>query len=87
VPEVDARASLDALVRFNRGSAKTHSGVWRDLAVRKRRTEVDAQIAPVAALGAEAGVDTPLTRRLIALIHDVEEGRRAQGWESLDALR
>lgn len=84
--EAGARASLDALVRFNRASAKTHSGVWRDLAVRKRRTEVDAQIAPIVTLGAAAGIDTPRTRRLVALIHDVEEGRRSQGRVTLDAL-
>ena len=39
-----ATASLDALVAFNRRSAKTHSGIWRDLAVRKRKTEVEAQL-------------------------------------------
>lgn len=81
-----AVASLDRLVAFNRKSAKSHSGVWRDLAVRKRKTEVDAQIAPIAALGAEAGVDTPLVRRLVELVHDVEEGRRPQSWETVDAL-
>lgn len=84
--EAGARASLDALVRFNRASAKTHSGVWRDLAVRKRRTEVDAQIAPIITLGAEVDIDTPRTRRLVALIHDVEEGRRSQGSATLGAL-
>lgn len=81
-----ASTSLDALVLFNRGSAKSHSGVWRDLAVRKRRTEVDAQIAPIAAIGAESGIDTPLTRRLVELIHDIESGNREQGWEALDEL-
>lgn len=84
--DADARATLDALVAFNRASAKTHSGVWRDLAVRKRRTEVDAQIAPIAALGAESDIETPLIRRLVDLVHDVEEGRRPQAWETLDAL-
>ena len=84
--DADARASLDALVAFNRGSAKTHSGVWRDLAVRRRKTEVDAQIAVIADLGAEVGVETPRVRRLVALIHDVEEGRRPQGWEAVGAL-
>lgn len=78
--------SLDRLVEFNRASAKTHSGVWRDLAVRRRRTEVDAQIAPIAEAGREAGVATPLVDRLVSLIHDVEEGRRRQGWATLDAL-
>lgn len=82
----EAHESLDRLVAFNRASAKSHSGVWRDLAVRRRKTEVDAQIAPIAELGAEAGVDTPLTRRLVGLIHDVEEGRRGQSWETLRAL-
>jgi 2-dehydropantoate 2-reductase len=85
-PEGAARASLDRLVTFNRGSAKSHSGVWRDLAVRRRKTEVDAQIAPIARLGAEVGVGTPLTLRLVDLIHDVEKGRRVQGAETLGAL-
>ena len=84
-PAVSSR-SLDEMVAFNRASAKTHSGIWRDLAVRKRRTEVDAQLGPIVTLGAEAGVPTPLTTRLIALIHDIEEGRRAQSLETLDAL-
>lgn len=78
--------SIDVMVGFNRGSAKSHSGIWRDLAVRKRRTEVDAQIAIIAEIGREVGVDTPLIRRLVALIHDIEEGRRPLAWETLDAL-
>jgi 2-dehydropantoate 2-reductase len=85
--EALAGRSLDDLVAFNRRSAKTHSGIWRDLAVRKRRTEVDAQIGIVAELGAEVGVPTPLTSHLIALIHDIEEGRRPQSSETLDLLR
>ncbi len=44
-------------VFLNRRSAKTHSGIWRDLAVRKNvATEVDAQIGIVVALGGGAGV-------------------------------
>ena len=82
----DAHASLDALVAHNRRSAKTHSGIWRDLAVRKRPTEVDAQLGIVVELGAESGVDAPLTARLVELIHEVERGQRAQSVETLDAL-
>ena len=81
-----AHRSLDELVAFNRASAKSHSGVWRDLAVRKRKTEVDAQIAPISLAGREVGVATPLVDRLVELVHDVEEGRRPQGWETLAAL-
>jgi 2-dehydropantoate 2-reductase len=81
-----AAASLDALVAHHRQSAQTHSGIWRDLAVRKRRTEVDAQLGIVVTLGNEAGVATPLTARLVDLIHDIEDGRRPQSLETLDAL-
>jgi 2-dehydropantoate 2-reductase len=85
-PAGAATRSLDDLVAHNRRSAKTHSGIWRDLAVRKRRTEVDAQLGIVATLGRRAGIATPLTSRLIDLIHDIENGLRAQSLETLDAL-
>ncbi len=84
--EAAALSSLDDLVAFNRRSAKTHSGIWRDLAVRKRRTETEVQLGPVVELGRQHGVPTPLTARLIELIRDIETGRRAQGWEALDLL-
>ena len=85
-PAGAAAQSLDSLVAHNRKSAKTHSGIWRDLAVRKRPTEVDAQLGIIVSLGAEAGVATPLTARVVALIHEVERGVRAQSLETLDAL-
>ena len=85
-PAGAAAQSLEALVAHNRRSAKSHSGIWRDLAVRKRPTEVDAQLGIVVSLGAEVGVATPLTARLVALIHEIERGERAQSFEALDAL-
>src|SRR5438034_11725997 len=88
-PDADramSERSLDEMVAFNRRSAKTHSGVWRDIAVRKRRTETDAQLGPIVTLGAQAGVPTPLVSRLIELMHDVENGRRSQSHETLDLL-
>src|SRR5207244_12720518 len=86
-PRVRSERSLDEMVAFNRQSAKTHSGIWRDIAVRKRRTEADAQLGPIIGLGAEVGVPTPLVARLIELMHDVEEGRRPQSRETLDLLK
>jgi 2-dehydropantoate 2-reductase len=84
--EAELQASFEAMVAFNRRSAKSHSGIWRDLAVRKRKTEVAAQLAPIVAAGRRHGVATPLTARLITLIGDVEEGRRPQGEATLEAL-
>jgi len=78
-----ARDSIAAMVAFNRTSAKTHSGVWRDLAIRRRRTEVDVQIAPIAEIGARHGIDCRATRRLVAMIHQVEQGRRAMTDDNL----
>jgi 2-dehydropantoate 2-reductase len=78
--------SMAAMVAHNRGSAKSHSGIWRDLAVRKRKTEIDAQIAIIAEIAAKHGQKAPITRRLVALIHDIEDGKRAMGRENLDLL-
>ena len=85
-PAGAAERSLDALVAHNRRSAKTHSGIWRDLAVRKRPTEVDAQLGIVVDIARTAGVPTPLTARLAELIHDIERGARSQSLETLDEL-
>jgi 2-dehydropantoate 2-reductase len=81
-----AEQSLDALVAHNRRSAKSHSGVWRDLAVRKRPTEVDAQLGIAVTLGADAGVAAPLTARLVELIHEIERGERQQSLDAIAAL-
>jgi 2-dehydropantoate 2-reductase len=84
--DMDLDRSINAMVAFNRGSAKSHSGIWRDLSVRKRRTEVDAQIGIVAEIGREVGVSTPSLERLVALIHAIEEGHRPLAWSTLDEM-
>lgn len=78
--------SFDDMVAHNRKSAKSHSGIWRDLAVRRRPTEVDAQLGPIVEIGAQHGVPTPITARLIALVHDIEAGRREMALALLDEL-
>ncbi|WP_235035503.1 ketopantoate reductase family protein [Roseomonas sp. 18066] len=81
-----AEASVAAMVAFNRPNAKTHSGIWRDLWVRQRSTEVDAQLAPVAALAAKHGIAAPALTALIAAIHDCEAGRRKMDDRNLTEL-
>jgi 2-dehydropantoate 2-reductase len=78
--------SLDRLVEFNRRSLKAKSGVWRDLAVRKRRTEVDQIVGAIVEAGVRHGVRTPLNRRLVRMIHDIEDGRRPMSWDNLAEL-
>jgi len=85
-PEYPQIETVAWLADYTSKTAKTHSGIWRDLAVRKRRTEVDPQIGIIAALGREAGVPTPAVETLVALIHDIEDGRRPQSFETLKVL-
>jgi 2-dehydropantoate 2-reductase len=80
------RRSIDEMVAHNRRSAKSHSGIWRDLAVRKRKTEVDAQVAIIAEIAATHGLNTPLVDRVVHLIHEVEDGKRPMDRANLDTL-
>lgn len=84
--EADARASVAAMVAFNRPNAKTHSGIWRDLAIRKRRTEVDMMLGAVVAAGARHGIRCPKLSGLIAMIHEIEDGKRPMTDDNLLAL-
>ncbi len=77
--------SLDTLVAFNKLSAKTHSGIWRDLAVRKRKTEV-VMYEPLLVEAEKAGLELPLTRRWIQMIREIEDGAREQTLANLDEL-
>lgn len=79
-------ATIARMVTYNRGSAKTHSGIWRDLAVRKRQTDVAAQLAPVRAAARRHGVPTPLADRLVELIGGIEQGKLQQGGALADDL-
>jgi 2-dehydropantoate 2-reductase len=79
-------ASLDRLIAIRRADEKTHSGVWRDLAVRKRRTEVEAHFVPIVERADQHGLGVPLLRRMIDLIHEIEDGRRDFSGANLDEL-
>lgn len=77
---------LDDIIAIRRTDEKTHSGVWRDLAVRKRRTEVDAHFQPIISRAAQLGLQVPLLERMVELIHEIEEGRRDFSGANLDEL-
>jgi 2-dehydropantoate 2-reductase len=83
---VEVNASLDRLIAIRHTDEKTHSGVWRDLAVRKRRTEVDAHFIPIVARAEQLHLEVPLLRRMIEMIHDIEDSRRELSAANLDEL-
>jgi 2-dehydropantoate 2-reductase len=76
VPD-DLEGSLDRLAAFNRRSAKTHSGIYRDLAVRKRKTEIDSMLRDL---------DGPVFAEIGRIIHDIEDGTRVNCVANLDEL-
>jgi 2-dehydropantoate 2-reductase len=78
--------TMARMVAHNRRSAKSRSGIWRDLAVRKRQTDVAAQLAPVRAAGRRHGVPTPMADKLVELITAIENGQRPIGSELADEL-
>lgn len=67
-------AATDALVAWLRTQAKDRSGIWRDLAVRKRPTEVSTHYRPVLTAAAEAEVNLPTVADLVDQIQDLENG-------------
>jgi 2-dehydropantoate 2-reductase len=85
-PAAETARSFDEMVVHNRKSAKSHSGIWRDLAIRKRKTEVDAQVLPVVEIGQSLGVPTPLAAKIVTMIHEIEDGKRPLDLANLDDL-
>ncbi len=79
-------SSFDAMVAFNRRSAKTHTGVWRDIAVHHRKTECDAQFKPILKLAEAADVPVPHLERLVKVMRRVERGKQPQARKNIDAL-
>ena len=73
----DLEGSLDRLAEFNRNSAKKYSGIYRDLVVRKRRTEIDEMLRDI---------NGPIFSKVAGIIHDIEEGRRVNERANLDEL-
>jgi 2-dehydropantoate 2-reductase len=84
--EEQTNKSFDDMVAHNRKSAKSHSGIWRDLAVRKRKTEVDAQVLPVVEIGRGSRIATPLAAQVITMIHEIEDGSRPLTLANIEEL-
>ncbi|HEX3723246.1 MAG TPA: 2-dehydropantoate 2-reductase [Nitrolancea sp.] len=83
--EARANGSLDRIVDEMANSIKQHTGVWRDLRIKRRKTEVERH-AEVAARGESLGIAMPLNRAIVALVHEIEQGERGMGWDNLDVL-
>ena len=70
----------------SRASAKNHTGIWHDLVVRRRKTEVEPILGEMVRQGRSRGVDVRLNAALVAMIHEIEDGARAMGPHNFDEL-
>jgi 2-dehydropantoate 2-reductase len=70
----------------SRTSAKNHTGVWHDLVVRHRKTEIEPIIGEMVRLGQTEGIDVRLNESLVRMIHEIEDGQRAMGYHNFGEL-
>lgn len=76
----------DILIKRLRSYKKVKSGIWRDLAVRKRKTEVPHHLNPVIEQGEKLGINMELTKKVVAMIHEVEDGTRQMSRDNISEL-
>jgi 2-dehydropantoate 2-reductase len=68
------------------GNTRVRTGYWRDIVVRKRRTELEYVTGEIVRTGARHGVPTPLNTRMMQMFNEIEDGKRAMDWKNLDEL-
>lgn len=87
-PDFHERSSgaLLAMAGGMRGTVKQHMGIWRDLKIKKRKTEVDMQIAAIVEYGEREGIPTPVNAALLDVIHEIEDGKRGMEWSNFDDI-
>lgn len=82
---VEARTrATDALVAWLRTQGKTRSGIWRDIVIRHRPTEVPVHYAPVLSHAAAAHLAVPYLEMLLARVAAVEAGDQLLGERHLN---
>jgi 2-dehydropantoate 2-reductase len=80
----DVEGSLDRI--RERVAPTPMTGMWRDVALRGRPTEVDHMIGTAVELGWRSGRRCARNRRLIAMVHEIERGERHMSPDNLDEL-
>ncbi|WP_328333825.1 MULTISPECIES: 2-dehydropantoate 2-reductase [unclassified Streptomyces] len=79
-------AACDRLTAWLRTQPKDRSGIWRDLAVRRRPVEVTTHYAPVLEQARRAGLDAPVLRAVLDGLRELEQDPSTMSESRLDAL-
>lgn len=84
--EERANSAVLAVGEDMRGRIKDRTGMWRDLRVKRRKTEVDMQPGVAVEIGRREGIPTPVNAAVVTVIHQIEDGERGMGWDNLDEI-
>jgi 2-dehydropantoate 2-reductase len=79
-------ASWESQRRYWRGLEARRTGVWRDLNVHRRPTELREILGPVVERAHANGTEVPLLERLVALVEQAERGELHAGYDALAEL-
>jgi 2-dehydropantoate 2-reductase len=83
---VAANAMLDRMSEAATGDLKVRTGYWRDIVVRRRRTEIAHITGEIVRRGRQLGIATPVNQRQLELFEAIEDGRRPMSWQNLEEL-
>ena len=82
-----AFAVLDEMARGQaHNNTRVRTGYWRDIVVRKRKTELEYVTGEIVRTGARHGVPTPINALQMKMFDEIESGRRPMQWENLQEL-
>lgn len=65
---------------------KTGSGIHWDICYRKRKSETSHLSGALVEDAHRLGVPVPLNEKLVSMIYEIEEGKRALGWHNIEEL-
>jgi 2-dehydropantoate 2-reductase len=84
--EAQTQAATDRLVAWLRAQSKNRSGIWRDIAVRHRPTEIPTQYRTVITTAERHGIELPVLRALLNQLAEVEADPTSMSEARLAAL-
>ncbi len=82
----EAIAAWEAQIAYWNRGISTRTGVWRDLAVRRRRTEAGPILGALVDAAGGADLSVPHVHTLVRIIRDIEKGRRRMDWANLTEI-
>ena len=81
------KEALQVTADHYRPMVKNYTGLYRDLAVRHRKSEIDGTVGVTVQMGEKLGLSLPLNKKLVDMVKEIEAGRRTICTENLMELK